>query len=298
MSIKLNDLEIFVAIVEAGSISRAADNLGVPKSRVSRHLRELEESLGTRLLERTTRSIQFTESGERVYRDAQRILENVEALQSGVDKDASVLGGRLSVFAPVEFMSEALNPHLGEFTRRFPGLELEFLSGAARPDLLHDRLDLIIHPDAPEDSSFVAVRLCLGRTDFYTSPAYVAEYGQPQHPSEFFHHSCIAELDQNRRTRPWLYRSGRTRKEARIEPRYRCDSLAAARSLAEQGLGIAMLPVFYGEQSVARGTLVTLFDGKHQAAHEIYGIYSSRRLKPRKLEVFLEFLRSALPAEL
>lgn len=297
MAIKFSDLEIFIAIVEAGSISRAAENLGAPKSRISRHLKELEESLGARLLDRTTRSIQLTESGERVYCDAQRILENVEALQSGVETDGSTLGGRLSIFAPVEFMSEILNPHLGEFTRRFQELELEFLSGAARPDLLHDRLDLIIHPDAPDDSSFVAVRICNGRTDYFASPQYLAEFGQPQHPSEFYHHSCIAELDQNRRARPWLYRSGRTQKEARIEPRYRCDSLAAARSLAEQDLGIAMLPVFYGQQSVDQGKLVKLFGGKYQASHEIYGIYSSRRLKPRKLEVFLEFLKSTLPDE-
>ena len=87
MTIKLENLEIFVAIVEAGSISRAADNLASPKSRISRHLKDLEESLGARLLERTTRSLQLTESGERVYRDAQRILENVEALQSGIDRD-------------------------------------------------------------------------------------------------------------------------------------------------------------------------------------------------------------------
>ncbi len=298
MSVKFEDLEIFVAIVEANSISRAADNLGVPKSRVSRHLKELEEELGERLLDRTTRRIRLTEAGERFYQGSLQVLDNLEALRTEVIRDESKIDGRLSVFAPVEFMSQVLDAHLGEFSRRYPALELEFLSGAARPDLLHDRLDVIIHPDAPEDSSFVAQQLCRGRTDYYASPAYLTEQGQPQHPSELYHHSCIAELSQSRQPRPWLYRDQREVREVRILPRYRCDSIATVCSLARQGLGVAMLPVFYGAESVADGTLVQLFDGKYEVAHEIYAIYSSRRLKPRKLEVFLDFLKEVLPEEL
>ncbi len=297
MSMKFTDLEIFVAIVEASSISRAADNLGVPKSRVSRHLKELEEELGERLLDRTTRSIQLTEAGDRFYQGSLQVLDNMEALRNEVVSDDSKIDGRLSIFAPVEFMSQVLEVHLGEFSRRYPALKLEFLSGAARPDLLHDRLDVIIHPDAPEDSSFVAQQLCRGRTDYYASPAYLAEQGHPQHPSELYHHSCIAELNQVRQPRPWLYREQRKTRKVRIEPRYRCDSIATVCSLARQGLGVAMLPVFYSAESVADGTLVRLFDGKYEVAHDIYAIYSSRRLKPRKLEVFLEFMKQALPAE-
>ena len=296
MSLKLTDLEIFVAIVEAGSISRAADNLGAPKSRISRHLKELEEDLGARLLDRTTRQSRLTEEGEQVYASAQGILEKVESLQADVLRQDAALSGRLSVFAPAEFVAEILKPCLGDFARLHPALELEFLSGAARPDLLHDRLDLIIHPDPPRDSSFVAARLCRGRTDFYASPDYIADNGHPQHPSEFYHHTCIAELDQNRQTRAWSYRQGRGMKEARIEPRYRCDSMTATLSLAQQGLGIAMLPVFLAEPAIKAGSLVSLVDPRHRADHEIYGIYSSRRMKPRKLAVFLDFLKENLPA--
>lgn len=295
MSLKLNDLETFVAIVEAGSISRAADNLGAPKSRISRHLKELEDNLGTRLLDRNTRQSRLTEDGERVFASAQGILEKVEVLQAEVLHKGAELSGRLSIFAPAEFVAEILKPCLGDFAREHPSLEMEFLSGAARPDLLHDRLDLIIHPDPPRDSSFVAARLCRGRTDFYASPYYLRENGHPQHPSEFYHHACIAELDQNRQTRAWSYRQGRDTREARIEPRYRCDSMTATLSLALQGLGIAMLPVFLAEPAVEAGSLVNLVDARHRANHDIYGIYSSRRMKPRKLAVFLEFLKQNLP---
>jgi DNA-binding transcriptional LysR family regulator len=295
MSVKFEDLEIFVAIVEANSISRAADNLDMPKSRVSRHLKELEEELGERLLERTTRSIRLTEAGDRFYQGSLQMLDNMEALRNEVVSDRSKIDGRLTVFSPAEFMSQLLEEHLGEFSRRYPALEIEFLSGAARPDLLHDRLDVIIHPDPPEDSSFVAQQLCRGRTDFFASPTYLAQHGQPQHPSELYHHSCIAELNQSRQPRPWLYREQRKTRELRIQPRYRCDSVATACSLARQGLGVVMLPVFIGEASVAQGRLVQLFDGKYEVTHGIFAIYSSRRLKPRKLEVFLEFMKEVLP---
>jgi DNA-binding transcriptional LysR family regulator len=295
MSLKIQDIEAFIAVTESGSISRAADNMHLPKSNISRHLKMLEEELGVRLLDRTTRSVTITEAGEIFLSGARRILLELEQLRSELSPDDQHLRGKLSVFAPTEFMSEILSPQLGLFTTEFPGLELEFLSGAAHPDLLHDRLDLIIHPDAPEDSSYVAVRLCSGRTDFYASPAYLAEHGQPQHPSELYHHSCIAELDQNRHQRPWQYRDGKNIREVRISPKYRSDSLATARNMMEQDLGIAMLPVFYCQAAVDKGRLTQLFDGRFQVDRDIFGVYSSRRLKPRKLEVFPEFLRRVLP---
>lgn len=295
MSLKVQDIEAFIAVAESGSISRAADNMNVPKSNISRHLKMLEEELGVRLLDRTTRSVTITEAGEIFLTGARRVLQDLEQLRGELSPDDQHLSGKLSVFTPAEFMSELLSPQLPLFTAEFPGLELEFLSGAAHPDLLHDRIDLIIHPDAPEDSSYVAIRLCSGRTDFYASPAYLAVQGQPQHPSELYHHSCIAELDQNRQQRQWQYKDGKTIREVRISPQYRSDSLATARNMVEQDLGIAMLPVFYCQAAVDKGRLVQLFDGRFQVDRDIFGIYSSRRLKPRKLEVFLEFLRRVLP---
>jgi len=122
MSIKFNDLEIFIAIVEAKSISRAADNLDVPKSHVSRHLKELEEGLNRRLLDRTTRRISLTEAGETFYLGAQRIIDNMEALRSQLVTEDTMVSGRLSVFAPVDFMSRVLDRHLGEFSRCYPSL--------------------------------------------------------------------------------------------------------------------------------------------------------------------------------
>jgi len=201
-AVKIADLETFIAVVEAASISRAAEMLDLPTSNVSRHLRRLEESLGVRLLEPTTRSQALTEAGKRFYAGSQELLLNLESMCNEVARDDHGLKGRLSVFVPEDVLRLLLDQQLRNFNEKYPELEFEFLSGAMRPDLLHDRLDLIIHPDVPADSSFIGVKLFEVPTDFFASPAYLADKTLPQHPRQLSDYHCIAELTQDRQPRP------------------------------------------------------------------------------------------------
>ena len=297
-AIKLNDLEIFIAVVEAGSISRAAEMLDIPKSNVSRHLRQLEEGLGIRLLERTTRSQALTQAGERFYEGSQQLLLELESMCADVVGDDREIKGRLSVFTPEDVLRPLLSHQLRGFNKKYPNLEFEFLSGALSPDLLHDRLDLIIHPDTPQDSSFIGVKLFEVATNFFASPEYLANVTLPQHPKELNNYQCIAELRQDRQLRPWIYSDGQKTGTVKISPHYRCDSLPLVRELAECGYGIAILPVFVCEEAVAQHRLVRVLPEHYQANHTVYGIYSSRRLVSRKLELFLAFLIEAFPPNL
>jgi len=296
--VKISNLETFIAIVETGSISRAAEMLDVPTSNVSRHLRQLEDSLGCRLLERTTRRQALTEAGERFYSGSQDLLRNLENLCGEVGHADHEINGRLSVFSPADFLRLILDGKLQKFSETYPKLEFEFLSGAMRPDLLHDRLDLIIHPDAPQDSSFVAMKLGEIPTDFFASPSFLANRVLPRHPRELSNYEAIVELTQDRQPRPWIYSEGRKIDTVQITARYRCDSLPLARDMAEQGFGIAMLPVFACEEAIRRGRLARVFEENYEAYHSIYAIHSSRRLTSRKLEVFLRFLKESLPTDL
>lgn len=271
----------------------------MPTSNVSRHLRRLEESLGVRLLERTTRSQALTEAGERFYAGSQEIVQKLEYMCWEVARDDRELSGRLSVFAPEDVLRLLLKDQLKEFNKKYPDLEFEFLSGAMRPDLLHDRLDLILHPDVPADSSFIAIKLFEVPTDFFASSAYLSDKRALQHPRELSNYDCIAELTQDRQPRPWIYCDGGKIDTVAIEPEYLCDSLPLVRDMAENDYGIAMLPVFAGEESVRRGRLVRVFaEDKFEAYHAVYAIHSSRRLVSRKLEVFLAFLKAAFPQDL
>lgn len=273
--------------------------LDTPTSNVSRHLRRLEETLGVRLLERTTRSQALTEAGERFYSGSQELLQKLEDMCVEVAGDDRGLKGRLSVFAPEDVLRLLLKDQLRLFNEKYPDLEFEFLSGAMRPDLLHDRLDLILHPDVPADSSFIAIKLFEVPTDFYASAGYFADKTMPEHPSELRNYQCIAELTQDRQPRPWIYSDGGEIATVPINAEYLCDSLPLVREMAECDYGVAMLPVFVGEESVARRRLVRVFAGKgHAAYHAVYAIHSSRRLVSRKLEVFLAFLKEAFPRDL
>ena len=135
-------------------------------------------------------------------------------------------------------------------------------------------------------------------TNFFASPEYLADVTLPQHPKELNNYQCIAELRQDRQLRPWIYCDGQKIGTVKISPHYRCDSLPLVRELAECGYGIAMLPVFVCEEAVAQRRLVRVLPEHYQAYHTVYGIYSSRRLVSRKLELFLAFLIEAFPPNL
>lgn len=294
MKIKLDDLELFSAIIDTCSITRAAEHLGVPKSNASRQLKQLEESLGARLLNRTTRSLELTEAGAAFYEGCQQLLERVESLQNTVSGKQQGITGKLTVFSPNDFVRLLLRQHMAEFAKLYPELEMEFLSGATKPHLLHDKIDVMIQADNPRDSSYVARKITRVKSNFFASPDYLKRKGVPASPGELVEHDCVMELNQNRQLRPWLYSSGGEINEVMVKPRYRCDSAILVRTLTEQGLGVAQLPSFVCEDALATGELVTLFGKRFETESNVYAIYSSRRYLPEKVKVFLSFMDDAI----
>jgi DNA-binding transcriptional LysR family regulator len=295
MHIKTEDMELFVAIVDTGSITRAADHLAMAKSNVSRRIRLLEESIGARLLERTTRSLTLTDTGATLYRGCVELLDRNQQLLQQLDVKQNKPAGRLSVFAPHEFLGSLFRRYSKEFARTFPDIQLDFLSGAARPHLLHDKIDVMIHLDAPEDSSYVARKLITAMTGCYASREYLDQKGRPAHPSELVDHDCIVEFSHDRQDRPWLFTIDSKVERIPIKPYYRSDSTVFVKSLASQGIGIAMLPNFACINALESGELVKVFDNSFDSPHNIYALYSSKKLLPEKISAFLNFLSAHIP---
>jgi len=298
MKIKLDDMELFVAIVDTCSISAAAEYLELPKSNASRQLKQLEEALGARLLNRTTRSLELTEAGKTFYEGCQQMLERMECLQNRVQGKRQGLTGRLTVFSPNDFVRLLLREHMAEFAKLYPELELEFLSGATKPHLLHDKIDVMIQVDNLEDSSYIARKITKVKSGFFASPDYLARKGEPRSPTALVSHDCVMELNQDRQVRSWLYGSHGEQKTADVKPRYRCDSAILVRTLVEQGLGVAQLPNFMCTSSVAAGTLVELFDQRFKTENDVHAIHSSRRYVPEKIKAFLAFMDNAIAKSL
>lgn len=291
------EMQLFISVVKAGSITAAANHLEIPKSTLSRRLKHLEDTLGTRLLERTTRRLQLTDAGSDFYQRCERILEQVEEARFQVVAKRDLPEGKLSIYSPNEFSEYKLRELAGKFAQTYPGLRIEFVSGAGKPHLLEDHIDVMIHIDEPQDSSFIARKITVATTNYYANPEYLAQKGWPQTPEDLYEHDCIAELTHERIPRPWLFPNSSLGR-LRVKAKYTCDSIHLCRTLAEQGLGVTMIPDFICEESLANNSLVKLFNGRYEIPHNLYAMYPSRRFIPAKTRAFLDFLQQYFPEKI
>ncbi|MCF7981925.1 MAG: substrate binding domain-containing protein, partial [Pseudomonadales bacterium] len=200
--------------------------------------------------------------------------------------------------SPSEFSQYKLQGFAGEFAQAYPGLRIEFVSGAGKPHMLEDNIDVMIHIDEPQDSSFIAKKIAVATTNYYASPKYLAKHSEPQEPEDLHRHACIVELTHERLPRPWLFQEKNSLSKLRVKSKYACDSIQLCRTLAEQGLGVTMIPDFICEESLANGRLVKLFKGQYEVEHNLYAMYPSRRFVPVKIRAFLSFLNDYLPAKI
>ena len=293
--IKLQDLQLFVSIVELPSIASAAEHLETTSSTISRRLKAIEESLGVRLIERTTRTQQVTPAGEHFYQHCQHMLQEIEQFSDVLNEQRNMPEGHISVYAPSELFSFLISELSSKFTERYPKLRVEFISGAVKPRLLEDKIDVMIYIDEPEDSSFVARKITTATTNYFASPDYIRRRGKPSSPNEMENHDCIAEINHERKARPWQIRQGDTTTVLDIKYRYSSDSISLCQDLAEQGLGITMLPDFKTRESVNNNKLVQLFPEDYSITHNIYAMYASRKFVPARIRIFVEFLLENLP---
>jgi DNA-binding transcriptional LysR family regulator len=289
--LKMEELKLFVAVVEAQSISSGADRLSLPKSNVSRRIKQLEESLGVKLIERTPRLFKLTEAGTSFYQGSIELLQNAESLTQKVSQQQTHPSGRLRICGPSALNLLMMKDSLVTFTDQYPDIQLEFLSSGIKRNIHEDNIDLLITINRPKDSSLIAMPLMEVRLRFYASPAYLEKNGAPQHPNELGHHRCLGSLNQDMERMPWRYLDNGSYKNLAINHHHYSDSGPISREMAEQGLGVVLLPDFICKQAEQAGRLVALFNGEIASIDEIYALYSSRTLLPTKTRVFLEHLR-------
>jgi DNA-binding transcriptional LysR family regulator len=296
--LKIEDFALFLAVVESPSIAEAAAHLATTSSTVSRRLKKLEDSLGVRLLDRTTRTQQITSAGELFYQQCQVMLGQLETISGQIRDQQDSAEGHIRVYAPAELFVYFVQALTERFTQRYPRLRVEFLSGAVKPRLLQDNIDVVVHVDEPPDSSCVARRITTAQTHFYASPSFLQRYGTPASPAELGQFDCVVEIDHARSPRPWRFRDGGDVRTVQPRYRYSSDSITLCRDLAQQDQGITMLPEFSAVDSVAAGKLVRLFNDNCAVTHNVYAVYASRRFVPAKITTFVDFLADNLPARI
>jgi len=296
MSFDLTGIAVLAQVVESGSFVRAAEALGLSSSGVSRAISRLEARMGVRLFERTTRSLNLTDEGQRLYDQVRPHLTGVSeavALASGA---AHAVRGKLRVNIDAFFARVFLASRLTEFLNRYPDLSVELLSQESLGDLVADRFDLAVRfIDPPAGSSLIARRLATTRILTVASPGYIAMHGRPRHPRDVQQHKRI--LFRNPLTSQpfeWEFKRGRETVEIPVAGNLLVSEAGTMLDACVAGAGIAQILELGTQELLRSKKLVNLFPEWSGERWPLYALYPSRRYQPAKLKAFLDFCTAAL----
>lgn len=282
----------FAAVVEAGGFSAAAQRLGVTKSAVSKQVSRLEERLGARLLNRTTRRLALTDAGQAFHERALRILAEAEEAEQAVGQLHASPRGLLRISAPMSFGLRHLAPALCDFLARYPDLQVEVCYDDRLVDVVAEGFDVAVRIARLADSSLIARRIAPCRRVAVASPAYVARRGAPADPAELAGHDCLLyTLSASETAWRFVHRDGRIA-DASITGRLRANNGDALRDAAVGGLGVILTPTFIVGEDLATNRLVRVLPDWEAAEISVYAVYPSGRHLSVKVRAFVDFLAS------
>lgn len=293
-----NDLLIFARVVEAGSFSRAAERLGLPKSTVSRRIAGLEDRLGERLLLRTTRRLAITDFGQQLLEHARQVAAEVDAVKALSEHRQARPSGRLRVSMPSDFATLLLTDMLAAFVALHPAVSLELDLSPRRVDLLGENFDLAVRMgDLPDDALLVARRIATFPGGLYAAPAYLAERGDPQSPEELLQHDALRLFGRDGEALGWTLLNGDRQWQGVPPGRTAANSPELLIQLARAGTGIAAVPDIFARAAVRRGELRRVLPDWRLPPHSAWVVFPGRRLMPAKTRAFIDMLATALGGE-
>lgn len=284
----LDLMRTFVAVADTQSFTGAGKRLGRSKALISKHIGELEERLGVRLINRTTRSVQVTEIGRAYYERARTLITDFETLEESIKAEAGQPRGRLRLTAPQTLGEMELMEMMAAFRARFPGLDVEIFLNDRVVDLIAEGFDVAIRVTTLQDSTLIARKLCDVRLLLCASPAYLKARGTPKRPQSLAEHDCIA--DSNIRWRDsWRFGTPDKEEVVKIEPCLTVNSATAVHRAVSLGLGMGFIPEFAVARDLRQGRLVALFEERTVQTLGLYLVYPHRMHLSAKVRAFIDF---------
>lgn len=296
MSDRLHGISAFVEAVDAGSFAVAAQRMRLTRSAVGKSIARLEQRLGVRLFQRTTRSQSLTEDGQAYYERCVRALAELDAGVSALDSGKSEAIGRLRVSVPVLFGRHCVAPVLLALARRHPRMTIEMSFSDQVVDLVDEKFDLAIRIGSlPDSSTLVARRLATQDMAICAAPSYLAQYGTPADVAQMSSHVGIA-YGRAGRLEPWRVRdsSGEVHKP-QVDIRVVFDDLQAITDAAVAGAGLAWLPCWLMSKHSRAGELALVIDSESVLPTEIYLVWPQSRYLPTKTRVAIDALVAEIP---
>ena len=292
---RLDEIAAFAAVADARSFTQGARRLGVSSAQISKLVARLEDRLGARLLNRTTRDVSLTDTGRAYLDRARGLLEDFEALESSVREEDGPRG-TLRISAPVAFGAKQLDPALLDFAEAYPEVALEVFYADRMVNLVDEGFDVGVRIGQLEDSSLIARKLAPVRLVTCASPAYLQAHGSPQTPAELAGHRTIIDLNA-RDPYVWGFGAGGECMETRVQGRLRFASAEACLEAAERGLGIARAPAFVAAERLRAGTLVPLLCGYEPETLHVHAVYPHARHLAPKVRALVDFLARRFAGE-
>jgi DNA-binding transcriptional LysR family regulator len=289
----MDELEIYMAVVEERGFSAAAARLDSTTASVSRRIKALEQRLGTRLLQRTTRNLQLTEAGELYYQAVRRAVGDLRAAEDQLQEVTTQPFGELRIAAPMSFGQRRLSSLVARFAAAHPRLRVSLLLDDKETDLLEAGVDLALRIAYPADSSFIAKPIVPIPRYLCASPDYLEIRGMPSKPADLLQHDClhynvISELEE------WTFDGPAGSETVAVKGGFCSNNGDVLLQAAIEGLGITLLPDFIVADALAKGRLVRILKKRERAPLTLFALYPSRQFVPVKTRLFIDYIIGAI----
>jgi|SRR5690554_313563 len=287
----LNDLSLFIRVVETGSFTAAAESLNVQKSTISRRIAQLEDTLGIRLIQRTTRKLKLTPEGEELFNRAQPLVDDLEAVQDDISASKTELRGRLRLTMPTEIGVFMMNEVITSFMQTYPRLEVDVELSTRTVDLIEEGVDLALRLGPLPNSSLIARHIAGLHRGLFATPEYLEQHGMPQTPDDLAHHQCISLLKPFDHLR---FTNWNDSEPVTMGGRLRTNSMSFVREMILQGMGVGRLPEVFCGELIKTGRIVRVLEEFTLDPLEINALYASRRNLNPRVRAFIDHMSERL----
>ena len=289
---RLNEIDAFVCVIETGGFTAAAEKLGLSPSAISKLMARLEERLGVRLLQRTTRQMRPTPEGEAYYKRASVLVEELRAVETQIGREGSVPRGLLRVTTSVGLGLSQISKLVPDFLRRYPEIRLELNLEDRNVDLVAEGFDIAIRFGRAPDSALKSRQLGHVTRQIFAAPAYIERHGRPRTPQDLAQHNCL-----NFNYMSWLNawplreKKGGVEREFPVAGNFVADNGELLYQMALEGVGIMRLADFMVADDVAQGRLVLLLEEFNPRQDvPIYLVWPPQRFEPPRLRAFIDYM--------
>ena len=290
-------MNAFIAVVNAGSFSAAAKQLKLSQPSISRMVSELEEDLGVRLLQRSTRKLSLTEAGVIYFEKAQKIQQDVLEAKQSINGFKHTPSGKIRIGAPLHWVDLFIAPFISEFLDTYPDITLEIVATDQHQDIVNDSLDVVLRVGDPKHVTYIAVPIKPVKLKLCASDIYLKRFGTPKNINQLNNHNCLTYAGMNH----WQYFENNELQQVKASGNLDSNLVTVLISSAKQGLGLVLLPDLIVNPHINDTQLIPIMEDhcwsiKHATIENMYALYSDRKHLAAKTRAFIDFFKEKIKA--